>query len=89
LQTFHNGYPSESNPKRYERPVYNRKPPPVPVVKSPRRENGHHYPQHPPTPPPPLIEDSSPKVNGHKRLHSLDEILDFEKNILYGRETTL
>jgi hypothetical protein len=87
LQTFDNGDLEQTNHRRYER-GFGRKPPPVPILKSPRRENGP-YPQQPPTPPPPLIEDSPPKIVGHKRLHSLDEILDFEKNILYGRETTL
>ena len=40
----------------------------------------------PPTPPPPLlIDDLMPR----KRFESLDEIFEFEKNILFGRETTL
>ena len=40
----------------------------------------------PPTPPPPLlIEDLMPS----KHLQSLEEIFNFEKNILYGRETNL
>ncbi len=48
-------------------------------------ENGMQS-SEPPTPPPPLlIDDLMPR----KRFESLDEIFNFEKNILFGRETTL
>ena len=48
-----------------------------------------HQSSEPPTPPPPLvIEDLLDRKQG-SHIHSLDDIFNFEKNILYGRETTL
>lgn len=69
-----------------------KRPPPVPLRTSKKSnaslENGILS-SEPPTPPPPLLDDLPKKDFGHKRLHSLDEIFNFERNILYGRETTL